>query len=61
MVGPAAARDQLLALLRVDEVPLSGRIFIVDPQGKLILAYPPNPPWKDVLKDLEQLLKVVQL
>jgi cytochrome oxidase Cu insertion factor (SCO1/SenC/PrrC family) len=61
VVGPAAARDQLLALLRVDEVPLSGRIFIVDPQGKLILAYPPNPPWKDVLKDLEQLLKVVQL
>jgi cytochrome oxidase Cu insertion factor (SCO1/SenC/PrrC family) len=61
IVGPDAALDQLLAWLRVDDAPLLGRMYIVDPQGKLILAYPPNPPWKDVLKDLEHLLKVVQL
>ena len=61
IVGPDAAREQLLARLRVDGLPLNERMFIVDPQGKLILAYPPNPPWKDVLKDLEHLLKVVQL
>jgi cytochrome oxidase Cu insertion factor (SCO1/SenC/PrrC family) len=61
VVGPDAARKQLLALLRVDRQPLAGRIYIVDPQAKLILAYPPNPKWKDVLEDLEHLLKVVQL
>ncbi len=60
IVGPGDARARLLALLEVDRQPLDGRMFLIDPQGLLILAYPPHPEWKDVLKDLERLLKVVQ-
>jgi len=60
VVGPDPARGQLLELLRVDKQAVNGRMYIADPQGRVILAYPPNPPWKDVLKDLEYLLKVVQ-
>lgn len=60
LVGPQKEKARLLAVLQVDDEPLPGRMYIVDPQGQVILAYPPNPPWKDVLKDLEYLLKVVQ-
>ena len=61
VTGPEPDRRQLLDLLKVDDKPLAGRIYTIDPQGQLILAYAPNPAWKDVLEDLQQLLKVVQL
>ena len=61
VTGPESERARLLELLRVDDQPLDGRVYTIDPQGELILAYDANPPWKDVLKDLQQLLKVVQL
>jgi cytochrome oxidase Cu insertion factor (SCO1/SenC/PrrC family) len=62
VTGPAAAREQILALLDTGEgVPPTDRIFIIDPLGNLMMAYPPAPPARDVLKDLERLLQVLQL
>lgn len=61
ITGPAAARDRLLALLDGDGGDTDDRIFMIDPQGALMMAYPPVPSAKDVLKDLERLLQVVQL
>lgn len=61
LTGPSAEREHLLGLLGVNGAPDGGRVYLIDPQGRLVLSYPPNPPWKDVLKDLQHLLKVVQL
>lgn len=62
VTGPAGARARLLALLDTgDDVPASDRVFLIDTLGNLMMAYPPVPPAKDVLKDLERLLKVVRL
>ncbi len=61
LTGPDAARARLLDTLRVDAQPLTGRVYIVDPNGNLALAYPPYPEWKDVLDDLQHLLKAVKL
>lgn len=61
LTGPTADRTQLIDLLAVNGPPANGRVYLVDPEGRLVLSYPPNPPWKDVLKDLQRLLKVVQL
>ena len=55
-----SARGAVLDALRVDAQTPVGRMYIADPKGMLILAYPPNPAWRDVLRDLERLLKVVQ-
>lgn len=61
VTGPPAAREQLLALLDTgDGLPATDRIFLIDPVGSLMMAYPPGPAAKDVLKDLERLLEVVQ-
>jgi cytochrome oxidase Cu insertion factor (SCO1/SenC/PrrC family) len=59
--GPLQARQRMLEALQVNGEPTQGRIYTIDPQGRLVLSYPANPPWKDVLKDLQHLLKVVQL
>lgn len=61
LTGPADARAQLLKSLAVNGPADEGRIYTIDPQGRLVLSYPANPPWKDVMKDLQQLVKVVQL
>ena len=62
VTGPAPARDRLLEIL--NEGSGSGttnRVFLIDPLGNLMMAYPPVPPANDVLKDLERVLEVVQL
>jgi cytochrome oxidase Cu insertion factor (SCO1/SenC/PrrC family) len=61
ITGSPDDRQLLLSLLETGDLPPNGRIFTIDPQGKIILAYDLNPNWKDILKDLEHLLKVVQL
>lgn len=61
LVGPGDVREKMLALLAVNGDATEGRIYIIDPQGRLILSYQPNPPWKDVLKDLQHLIRVVHL
>jgi len=61
ITGPKKDRAKLIKLLQVDETPLANRVFLVDPQGNLMMSYPANPPWKDVLKDLQHLLKIVQM
>ncbi len=61
ITGSTSQREQLLALLKTDQQPLANRVFMIDPRNNLILSYPPTPPWEDVIKDLQLLLKVVQL
>lgn len=61
VTGPADARGKLLAALDADGTPLRDRIFMIDPLGSLMMTYPPVPEPKDLLKDLERLIKVVQL
>lgn len=61
ITGSDENREQLVKLLKVDEKPLANRIFMIDPQGLVMMSYPENPPWKDVLKDLQHLLKIVQM
>lgn len=61
LVGPGDTREKMLGLLAVNGDATEGRVYTIDPQGRLILSYQPNPPWKDVLKDLQHLIRVVQL
>ena len=61
ITGPAAMRDQLLDFLSPGEDTASNRIFLIDPQGSLMMVYPPAPKAKDVVKDLERLISVVQM
>lgn len=61
IIGPESERARLKEILAIDSVALEGRIYTIDPQGRLVLGYLPNPAWKDVLKDLQHLLKIVQL
>lgn len=37
---------------------LSGRLYLVDPLGNLMMSYAPDVPAQDLLKDLERLLKL---
>lgn len=60
LIGPEASREALLKTLMIDDQPMHGRMFTIDPQGRLVLGYDANPAWKDVLHDLQHLLKVVQ-
>lgn len=36
----------------------SGRVYLVDPLGNLLMTYPPQADLKDLLKDLEKLLRL---
>jgi cytochrome oxidase Cu insertion factor (SCO1/SenC/PrrC family) len=36
----------------------SGRVYLVDPLGNLLMTYPPGADLKDLLKDLEKLLRL---
>ena len=61
ITGPAATRDGLLDFLSPGEEAATDRIFLIDPQGSLMMVYPPAPVAKDVVKDLERLISVVQM
>lgn len=61
ITGTDDARGQFLnALSPGKPASASDRMYLIDPQGLLMMAYPPKPEAKDVLKDLQRLLKVVQ-
>lgn len=60
VTGPAPARDRLLETL-AGSGDATNRVFLIDPLGDLMMAYPPVPSARDVLKDLERVLEVVQL
>lgn len=56
----ASLSPEAAAVLRPrigQEEALGDRIFILDPLGRLMMRYSPSAPPKDVLKDLERLLK----
>jgi cytochrome oxidase Cu insertion factor (SCO1/SenC/PrrC family) len=55
LLSPEATRI-LLPQLGPDKAPLD-RIYILDPLGRLMMRYAPEAPPKDVLKDMERLLK----
>lgn len=55
LLSPEATR-LLLPQLGPDKAPLD-RIYILDPLGRLMMRYAPEAPPKDVLKDMERLLK----
>ncbi len=50
-----------LSFKPVASVPTQGTIYLIDPKGRLILAYPEGTEPKDLLKDLRRLLKVSQI
>lgn len=61
LTGSQEARGQLLDVVSPDATGgAADRIFLIDPQGRLMMAYPPKPDAKDVVKDLQRLLRVVQ-
>lgn len=62
ITGPTEERDRVMQLLQLDDgVPTTDRLFLIDPLGNLMMAYPQAPEAKDVLKDLERLIQVVRL
>jgi hypothetical protein len=56
VVAPVSAVPQLTALLGPQQE-IWNRIYIVDPLGNLMMRYAADAPPKDVLKDMERLLK----
>lgn len=56
VVVPKASLPELTALLGPQEA-IWDRIYIVDPFANLMMRYAPDAPPKDVLKDMERLLK----
>jgi len=71
MTGPDEALTQLAAVLNThthtdakteaDPEPLTGRIFIVDPNGDLMMEYPVDADPVGILKDLKRLLKLSKI
>jgi len=60
LTGPDSARDQLGQLLvEIDGSSALDRLFVIDPQGQLMMAYSPVPKGTDLVKDLERLIQVV--
>ena len=55
----AGQLEQLDSFFRVDDGPLldTGRVYIVDPLGNLMMYYPPDADPGGMLKDLKKLLK----
>jgi cytochrome oxidase Cu insertion factor (SCO1/SenC/PrrC family) len=52
-----AGGARLRSLLEED-ADASNRVYILDPMGNLMMRYAPDAPPKDILKDMEHLLKV---
>jgi len=65
MTGPGEALTQLTTLLNTNtEAEISsitGRIFIVDPNGDLMMEYPVDADPVGILKDLQRLLKLSKI
>jgi cytochrome oxidase Cu insertion factor (SCO1/SenC/PrrC family) len=62
VTGPAASRERLLELLRVNgiEDPTGAR-FIVDPLGNLMMSYPADSNPEDTADDLRRLLELSRI
>jgi cytochrome oxidase Cu insertion factor (SCO1/SenC/PrrC family) len=58
VVGGGNDLDRLLAQLAGPGRPPHGAVFIVDPMGNLMMRYRPDAPPKDLLSDLQALLKI---
>lgn len=58
IAGPPATLSALSAQLAADDAP--ARFFIVDPRGRLVLRYTGDAPWRDMLDDLQHLLRYVK-
>jgi cytochrome oxidase Cu insertion factor (SCO1/SenC/PrrC family) len=57
--GADAAAQQVLPVFpAVDGASGTGRIYIVDPLGNLMMSYAPDAPQKALLEDLKKLLKL---
>lgn len=57
-VGPADALQQIQAALGADGRNARDGVFILDPMGNLVMFYPAGYEPKDLVKDLQRLLKV---
>ncbi|HMM77239.1 MAG TPA: hypothetical protein PJ986_16145 [Gammaproteobacteria bacterium] len=58
IAGPPATLTALAAQLRADTA--SARFFILDPRGRLVLRYAGDAPWREMLEDLQHLLRYVK-
>lgn len=57
-LGPSDSIRKLLDVLDLEDQGLDGRLFIVDPLGNVMMRYKPETDPKDLLKDLQRLMKV---
>lgn len=55
------AQAQLAAVLKMEQQPLRDAFYIIDPLGNYMMYYPPVTHPKNILKDMERLMKVSQL
>ncbi len=60
LTGPLEPGDELLRVLGEERV-RGGGVFVVDPLGNVVLAYPPGAAQKDLLEDLQRLLQVSRI
>lgn len=54
---PAGQQNQFNRLFALAEIDQRNAIYLADPNGMLMMGYSANSPKKDILKDLETLLK----
>ncbi|RME35508.1 MAG: hypothetical protein D6786_01770 [Gammaproteobacteria bacterium] len=57
VILPAARKGQATGLLLPPGRVLKDRIYLLDPDGQVMMAYGPETPAKGILKDIQRLLK----
>ena len=62
IAGPPATLTALSAQLEAGLTPgaAPARFFVLDPRGQLVLRYAGDAPWRDMLDDLQHLLRYVK-
>ena len=58
LIGDAALLTELTAVSSLGQEPAGYHVFLIDPMGQLILAYPAAKVDKPLLLDLKHLMKV---
>ena len=61
LLADGEAQAQLASVLKMEQQALQDAFFIVDPLGNYMMYYPPGTHPKDILEDMERVMKVSQL
>jgi len=57
-LGPQESISNLIAIVDTENQGVDGRLYIIDPLGNVMMRYKPDTDPKDLLKDLQRLMKV---